>query len=322
MLLNSNTLKISHLLAQFLYEHKRLDLPGIGHLTLDSTVVIEPAKGKHAKPVELSGIGYIHDAHTEEDPELIAYISAQSGKIKALASADLYSHLELAQQFLNIGKPFLMEGIGSITKTPAGEYLFSPGVALNEKAELPVTHPTQREEQPEDAADGYRGLLYVRKQKKTLSRPVMVLLILAGIIAALWGGYKLYKRSTANKQNETAAPANEPGADTTRHSAAVTDTTKAKPDSLRQLAPPLPGTVDSLAPAVNYKINLETAARDRALARYAKLKSWGWDIQMETKDSISFVLFLRKDIRPVDTTRVLDSLSRAYGRKASIGNEK
>ena len=35
--------------------------------------------------------------------------NAQTGKIKALASADLESYLELAQQFLNIGKPYLLE---------------------------------------------------------------------------------------------------------------------------------------------------------------------------------------------------------------------
>lgn len=317
---NSNALKISHLLAQFLYENRRLDLPGIGRLTLDSSVIIEPPKGKHSKPVELEGVHFVQDLHTEEDPELIAYISTHSGKIKALASADLYSHLELARQFLNIGKPFLFEGIGSLNKTSSGEFVFTAGTALHEKTETVSTHAAQREAPAEEPADSYRGLLYVRKEKKSLPRPVIVLLIILGIIAAVWGGYKLYKRSTGSRQQkEETTPAVQPAAGSNAAAVPATDTTHLQDTSRLQPAPQ-PTAADSLAPAVNYKIHLETAEKERALSRYGKLKSWGWDIQMETKDSLTFVLFLRKDMRPVDTARVVDSLSRAYGRRAFIVN--
>ena len=107
-------MKLTHLIAQYLYKNKRLDLQGIGSFSLDNSIVIEAEDNKAPQQKGIEGVSFENNATIKEDPELISFISFYTGKIKALASADLNSHLELAKQFMNIGKPFLFEGIGSL----------------------------------------------------------------------------------------------------------------------------------------------------------------------------------------------------------------
>ena len=109
-------MKLAPLLAKYLYTHKRLDLPGIGTFLFDPSAIIESESSKYNKPRNMEGISFESNVLAKETAELIGFISTQAGKMKALAAADLDSHLELAQQFLNIGKPFLFEGIGSLVK--------------------------------------------------------------------------------------------------------------------------------------------------------------------------------------------------------------
>ena len=45
----------------------------------------------------------------------------------ARASADLDSYLVLGKQFLNIGKPFIIEGLGVLEKSQQGDYEFRQG---------------------------------------------------------------------------------------------------------------------------------------------------------------------------------------------------
>ena len=81
----------------------------------------------------MEGVSFESNVLAKETAELIGFISSQAGKMKALAAADLDSHLELAQQFLNIGKPFLFEGIGSLVKLQSGKFEFITGDAVTEK---------------------------------------------------------------------------------------------------------------------------------------------------------------------------------------------
>jgi hypothetical protein len=125
-------LKLAPLLAQFLFFHKRLDLPGIGTFLLE-TSFMEEADNKQARPSGQADITFESNPFVKETPDLVQYIASQTGKIRALAAADLDSHVSLIQQFVNIGKPFLLEGIGSLVKIRSGEYAFSSGETLPEK---------------------------------------------------------------------------------------------------------------------------------------------------------------------------------------------
>ena len=128
-------MKLAPILAEYLYQNKRLELPGIGVFRLRQSIISGEDNNKQIEFTGESPISFEANASLKESPELINFISSQTGKMKALAAADLDSHLVLAQQFINIGKPFLFEGIGSLTKTKSGQYEFFSWLITNEKKE-------------------------------------------------------------------------------------------------------------------------------------------------------------------------------------------
>jgi hypothetical protein len=314
--------KIAHLLAQYLYDRKRLTLAGIGHFELEADIQPEQPKGKHTKPAELTGVNFTNDPQAAEDPDLISYISAQSGKIKALSSADLESHLELGRQFVNIGKPFLLEGIGYLSKGPGSGFTFTPGSVLTERAD-PLSGPHAfREERMEEETADYRGLLYNKKEKKSIPRPLAIVLILAGLGMAVWGGYLIYKKTAGTGADSPAEPVKESPATRQTPPAPTTlpaDTTRAVPDSTKQTLPTEVAGQGN-GQTGNYKFILEESSRERALVRFDRLKRFGWNVRMETKDSSLFTLYLVLPVNPADTTRVLDSLSRLNGKPVRLSN--
>lgn len=316
-------MKLAPLLAQYLYNNKKLDLPGIGSFLLDPSVDIDTEPGKQQKPAVAEGISFESNPATRESAELISYISARSGKMKALAAADLDSFLELAQQFLNIGKPFILEGIGSIMKTRTGQYEFTPGTLLTEKLkDLPVKEKSNAPAAAnEESFNNYNPMIAPRPAPAKWRKPVLAFLIVAGAGLAIWGGYTISKRF-ADKNTTVAASA----ADTNLpQTVIVPDTTVIPADSvpvpaqttqaLVQVQPPA-AAPDS--PAGKYKYVLETANRKRAFERYNKLKTYEWNVNMETKDSVVFKLYLVLPTLVKDTARVRDSLSVVNGRKVYI----
>jgi hypothetical protein len=219
--------------------------------------------------------------------------------MKALASADLNSHLELAQQFLNIGKPFLLEGIGSLVKIRSGQYEFTAGVVMSEKVKEYSIKEINATSSTEDSFTDYNNVFNPPKTKSGLKKPVMFLLIIAGLGLTIWGGYTISKRSKnkvqvagVQKENIEILPA--------------TDTVLNQRDSVVELPP------KTITPSGEFKFVVEVADKLRGLDRYGTLKSWGLNVKMETRDSINFKLFFQLHALSSDTTRMLDSLSALY----------
>ena len=291
--LNIQTLKLAPLLAQYLYANKRLDLTGIGSFSLDAAINHDSETSKSTG----DSINFKCNPYTKESAELIAYISAQTGKMKPLAAADLNSHIDLVQEFLNIGKPFLLEGIGSISKQRSGEVTFSGADLISDKLkdhsskEVAATSATEESFSSTDS----RGTFKIDWRK-----PAMIGMILIGTGLAIWGGYSIYKKSN----NSASITANTEVLGT---SLVVADTMSTKADSI----PPAP----ELKPS-GYKFILETAGKTRAFARYKTLKGYFWPVQMETIDSVKYKLFLM--VPTSDTNWVMDSLTALNGRRVYI----
>lgn len=300
-------MKLTHLIAQYLYKTKRLDLQGIGSFILDHSVIIEADDAKSLHETGIEGISFESNPATKEDGELIAFISSYTGKIKALAAADLNSHLELAKQFMNIGKPFLFEGIGSLTRIRSGEYSFTPGNILTEKLTEQKPKESKITSSVEEPVSDYKSALYKEEKKSAWKKPVTFLLIIAGIALAIWGGYAVYKKTSGN-QNESGEVVKQDKTILLEDSAAIKDSIK----SSAQMAS---GTPDG-----STKFVLEISDKERAMQRFARLKTFQWDVHMETSDSVAFKLFLLLPVNTADTTRVLDSLTRLNGRKVYIEN--
>jgi len=289
--------KITTLLTQYLYAKHRLDLPGLGSFILDPTLTASAENSKQRSSIP-EGITFESKSSIKESPDLIAYISAESGKMKALASSDLDSHLELAQQFLNIGKPFTFEGIGTLVKLKAGEYGFVPLATTSER--------TRSYAHKETAKAREDSFLSTPKTKMGWQRPVVALLILCGLALAIWGGYAISKNASGKTDDTTSDKA---------EAVPVTDTTALVVDDT--IAPKQVAQMDHS----NYKYVLEVSQSKRAFKRYKQLKTNQWDVKLETIDSVQYKLFLLLPAIAADSTRVLDSLTAMTGRRVYIEHQ-
>jgi hypothetical protein len=295
-------LKLANLLAHYLYSNKRLDLPGIGSFLLDPSVIIEPENSKQ-RPAIPQGISFESNPSIRDASELIEHICTTTGKMKPLAAADLDSHLQLAQQFLNIGKPFSFEGIGSLVKLYNGEFEFIQGNIVTDK--LKDEFEKEGLSKKETIEAKYLAFLATPSAKSRLRKPVIALLALCGIGLAIWGGYTISsKNSEPNGSGVTETSAEQ--------TMAVTDSSQyTKPDSTSSQK------TDILA--ANYKYVLEVAKAKRAFRRYNQLKEIFWDVKLETNDSVQYKLFM---LLPAsrDSTRMVDSLTALTGRKVYLEN--
>lgn len=300
-------MKISTLLTQYLYNHHRLDLPGIGTFLLDPSAIHALESSKQRSAV-LEGISFENNPSLKESPELIAYISAQTGKMKPLAAADLESYIEVAQQFLNIGKPFTFEGIGTLVKVNLKECEFVPiSISADKVREQLNTKETPKTATREEATPQYESFLSEPALKKGWKKPVIALALICGLGLTIWGGYAISKKATA-KASDSGITSETAAADTTTQQ------------------PPLPNN-DSLEKPVllaanaNYKYVLEEANEQRAMKRYKQLRTNLWDVKLETNDSVRYKLYLLLPSQNADTTRVLDSLTVMTGRRVYIEHQ-
>jgi len=269
-------------------------------------VIIEAPDPRQAKASNLDGVTFEHNPRISASPDLVAFIASNAGKLKALAAADLDSHLELVRQFLNIGKPFLFEGIGSLAKHQSGAVTFNPGPAILEKLTEAGGRSQRTSTESEESKVDYKSILYLKKIKRGWKKPIAASLIVAGLAVAILGGYIIYKRG-ANHRAENIQKAPE---------LVLSQQTAPAP------APIIKDTV-AVQPSSNgtYKFVVETADKKRGLDRFELLKSWGLPVQLETPDSIQYKLFFVLPAQAVDTTRLLDSLRRLYtplGAMASV----
>lgn len=291
-------MKLAPLFAQYLYKYKRLDLPGLGTFLLDQSFVIEDEKSVPNKLINLEGVNFQNDTSIKEVPELIGFITLQTGKIKVLATADLESYLELAQQFLNIGNPFIIEGIGSLEKIRSGECIFRAIKVISETGKDTGAKGNEGNQSVEEPLSGFKSIFLPPIKKINWKKPIAILLLLVGLTFAIWGGYIVYKRATT-KNNKIL------------NKEKIEITTPQKQNSTIKTA------------TRNFKFVIETSAKERALNRFQRLKGFGLDVQMETKDSISFKLFFLLPASVADTARMRDSLYGIYtpqGNKAYIEN--
>ena len=286
------SMKIEQLLVQHLYNHKEVTLQGMGTFKLNAELAL-PKDNDKDFIIPAEGLQFIYDNKATEDDALIQCIVQQTRKIKPLAAADLDSYLILGRQFLNIGKPFFIEGIGTLNKNQQGQFEFTPGNFITQKNEAA---PSELKEKSEEA------ISFAAEDKP---RSKKLLYILSGILIiglAAWGGWFLLKKQ----------PASSPDKETVTEKTAVplTDTPKGKTlDSL-------PVTVNNISGsngAYTFKIVFEvTHNKAAAEKRMASLIARGHKVIMYTTDSITYKLAEPFSLPVADTTRIKDSLDKWY----------
>lgn len=327
-------MKLSQLLSQFLYQTRKLDLPGIGTFTLDPAAVI-PEESERGGMAPAAGISFKNANIPSPDDALISFIKDHTGKMKPLAAADLDFYLTTGKQLLNIGKPFYLEGIGTLMQNKEGRLDFTPGEYMIARLDEPAGRKDRTEKRVSDFDEPPREY---EPRSNTIRQSLLLIGIIGGLIIIGWGGYYLYKRNTyvepttentarvipdstpARRDSTTTAQSGRPVGDTTaaqqkngNPSAATTQkpaaaTVAAPPAGNPNMAIPVPGPGESL-----YRfVILRTQNKNHALRRYNQLLGYQLNIKMYQKDSSYFKLYFPIPAAIRDTTHIKDSLEDVY----------
>ena len=286
-------MKLAALLAEYLYQRKKLNLAGIG------TFILDPSARTNPDSQHLSeGITFEHNASVKGDDSLVDYISAETGKMKTLASSDLASYVELGLQFLNIGKPLQIEGIGTLVKNKAGNLEFTADHVIIGK----VKETGIKELSATSISDGLLTTYETLKPKEEKSprskKFFLAFLALATVAGIIWFSYKLNESTSSPQTAQEVTPV-------------ITDTTNniATPDTTTTTAVKQPVTKIS---SDSYRFVIEVANKKRAYYRYNMLKNGNVPVKISNIDSTTFKLYFELPATSADTARIADSLSSRY----------
>ncbi|HEY5461644.1 MAG TPA: hypothetical protein VIJ95_00165 [Hanamia sp.] len=298
-------MKIEQAIVQYLFKTKKLTLEGIGTFLLYNTAP-DSADPEKAVTLPEKSVIFQYDPKAKEDPDLVDYIVENTNKIKPLASSDLESFLSLGRQFLNIGKPFVLQNLGTLDKLNSGELVFKQGHLIAQKIEpgkVKIEEP-ETEEKEENLFNDYR------KERKSSNTPKAILAVLVVIILGFLGWavwhYGFSKKSNVEslQSTETIVP--------------ITDSSNLKKDS----------TVNANAAADSNNIQKNNAgdsitfnvvvrkyrSEGAALARLKELKYYHRNVIMYTNDSVIYKVAEPFKLPLSDTTKILDSLKRYYAK--------
>ncbi len=305
-------MKIPLLLVQYLYTNRKMSLPGLGHFTLDKSVILpdENDRNLHSTP---NAVQFQNANIVAADKELISYICEQTGKIKPLAISDLDSYLNLGMEMLNIGKPFYLEGIGTITKNRTGKFDFSPG-------EYSLIKETG------SSADHDKKKIYAKdKRQLTENLPVQnrtglkILAFISALVIVGLGGWMMYKKngptvSETNPDTSSVVQQQVPAAmDTLKQ-----DSTRK--DSAKILVADTPHPVAALHEGTPYKFIILSTDKARAMRRYNQLIGFNLKAHYYHVDS-TYKVYFQFPALARDTAHIKDSLRREYGAVVMIEKE-
>lgn len=313
-------MKLTLLFAKFLYQYKQLNLTGIGVFTFDPSVTIPELTDKNHQDF-LQHIRFTQKNVGRPDEELIDFIRTHTGKIRPLAESDIESFLSEGKILLNIGKPFHLEGIGTLLKSRTGTYEFNAGLPLLDRLENIFPEKDTKAASRQSYEMEYNAAAKGNNQGKAIW---VVLAIVVGLGAIIWGGYSLYNRNTDNEGNDGAAANTNPSTNTEPVATPSPDTAViTTADSLNVRADSLPATstavLNNNTASGTYKFIFRTTrSKNYIINRYNDLKSSTANLYWDTKDSVTYRLYLTIPSTPADTARIRDSLQSWYGTKKVI----
>ncbi|MEP6583893.1 MAG: hypothetical protein ABJA90_06490 [Ginsengibacter sp.] len=293
-------MKIEQALVLYLLKNKQISLQGIGTFRLDAPL---PEVTDNDKPIVIpaNAVSFNYDPKIGEEETIVDFIVEHTKKIKPLASADLDSFLTLGRQFLNIGKPFTIQNIGTLEKLKSGELEFRPGQLILQKMEAPkdLTENDTEENDKENLFNDYQNK--APRNSKGVWLTIIILLVVGLVAWAAWN-FLFKKDDKEISPSESVIP--------------LQDTPSAKNDSAIRsglLADSTTASQATNSDSVAFNVVVkETTERQVALARMAILKSFGRNVIMYTTDSVTYKVAHPFKLPLSDTTKVLDSLNKYF----------
>lgn len=299
-------MKIEQVLVLHLYNNKQITLQGIGTFRLDPSFSL-PSDTEKEIVLPAGAITFDYDPKATEDASLVASIVQNTTKIKPLASADLDSFLGQGSYFLNLGKPFVLEGIGTLEKTQHGILDFKAGQFISQKLEAPKS---LKENENEESS----GLFNVYNREPDNNRRKIAIIVFTIIILSLiaWAAYYFgFKNKTAGDEKSLL---------NTEQKTIMPDTFSVKNDTIKESEfinnnPPRDSVVDDYS----FKIVFDVIkSKQAALNSMNRLNSWGRHVIMYTNDSINYKLAELFKTPLSDTSRAKEYFNKFYKGKVSV----
>ena len=175
--------------SSYLYKHQIVVIPTIGEFTLDKAIQVNEGKdGEEFFPTV--GISFTYNKIATVEPAFVKFIKGLLPKPISLIESDIEDYALQITDWLNIGKPYTINGIGTLIKLHDGAIEFSVGKSKVENIADIVASVAQKE-------TNYESL--VTKNKKNVELNLKKLLIVFGSLILLatliWLGIFLYKKS-------------------------------------------------------------------------------------------------------------------------------
>lgn len=299
-------MKIENFIVQYLYEAKKVTLEQIGSFFLQTDIAAGAEPDKET-PLPPDAIRFEFDRNATQDDGLINYIVSQTRKIKPLASSDLESYSILARQFLNIGKPLVIEGLGTLLKNQEGNYVFTQGAYVNTKIDLNGQAPL-REKASEEIS-----FSTPEKKKSQRVNPWLFVALFSVLAAAGAVAYYFFTKENTEK----------PLVETPVVSTDTATKTAPLPDSLKQATLAPDSTLmkradsasltrhDTSATADNYNFKVvikEYPNKLMAEKAFNRLSGYGHKLLLLPIDSVKYKLAIPFNTPVSDTLRAKDSL--------------
>jgi hypothetical protein len=269
-------------IADYLYENKEVALEKLGFVKIISFA-------NHDAP---ASVEYIFDKRITTSTGLIEYIAEKSGKNKKLIAADLESHFKQVMEFINIGKPYEIPGIGFIKANKSGVYQFTPFSDAN--------RPIRGGTQPVKRSG--------RNNNRTAIQIISFVIVIAILSGLGWQAYQIFSK----KQNNAAVNSIS-DSDTLNTSLQDTNNTA---DTTTQHAGYSPNDT------VNIRYIFETTASGlRARTRTEQLKGFGNNAGYDsfiTNNTKFYHLYIIQPTKIADTSIVKDSLTKFLQRDITV----
>jgi hypothetical protein len=305
--------KFDHLLAGYLYKQKTLTITGVGSFTVEPSFVA-PADTDKQPHFPSEGIEFLHHKAAKTPEELILYLLAQTGRIKPLLEADFENYITEMQQWLNLGKPFVINGIGTLQKIKSGAIEFKHGATVTEKINTTYGMANLASEEPPLLHNSAK--LQNSIKKKNI---VITVISIIGIVVAGSLGWLIFQHL-----QKSATPVTDLSTPIVVPTAISSDTTGAKPNTTT--APPVQdsGVINQATDTLRYRVIFEiTANRQLAFNRLNTLKARGDKVNIDSfykAEDPWYRLFYYKRAVAADTTAVKKDAATYY--KRSIWLEK
>ena len=294
-------MKIDQLIVQYLYQNKQVALQGIGIIKINSAVVL-PVEADYILPA--NAFLFEYNLKTTEDIGLVDYIVQETKKIRPLASSDLDSYALLAKQFLNLGKPLYIDGVGTIQKNQLGNYEFIAGQFITPK----ISDIPKQEREKRDESVSFE----TEKAPNNRERNLMIVLTAVGVLLVV---LVLYYFVVVENTSAPVLPKQ-----------VATLNSLVKKDTIKKIITPTDTFVKKIADSSLTVVNAadpnsfsivlkEYATESAAQKALTRLSNYGHHLQISKNTFGKYELAMPFKMPLADTLRIKDSLAKFFGGK-------